>query len=505
MAAPRDLGRGQDAAIKLFGCTISVLDASAVAAPEVSTKLANGVRSNNGMPCLPNNSLNVKESSFGSKNKQENDLQAISSQHGKMESDSKYEEVMNGSISSQLGKMGDDSKPEEVKTESDGSEQEKVFKKPDNILPCPRCNSMETKFCYFNNYNINQPRHYCRSCKRYWTVGGTMRNVPLGSGRRRNRHPSNYHDLPKPRELSIPANEDFSAATHQSLAAKPHVLPDDTEENGTVFKSASEVVFCKSVSPVLDTKKQNDTDLASLASGDSKEDKSCASSAVISGSSENWIPETTIKKEQDDLSGYSNGGKVPHPNTQPHCAGPAMVFSRNPAAVMEPNRCSTDGIHDHGPASSTASPISLLPPPLMPSMGIRAPAIPFPLVPPFLSCIPGWPNGEWSAPWPGSNGPTLLSPPISAACSGSNSVVLGKHLREANLQEEEKTEKKFWVPKALRIDNPEEAAKSTIWASLGIKPDERIVFKSSSSKDQKNSEMPESTQALQANPAAFSR
>ena len=72
------------------------------------------------------------------------------------------------------------------------------------------------------------------------------------------------------------------------------------------------------------------------------------------------------------------------------------------------------------------------------------------------------------------------------------------------MQEEQKAEKKFWVPKALRIDNPEEAAKSSIWASLGIKADERIIFKSFQSKDLKNSEtkMPES---LQANPAAFSR
>ncbi|KAG0489209.1 hypothetical protein HPP92_008056 [Vanilla planifolia] len=34
-------------------------------------------------------------------------------------------------------------------------------------LPCPRCNSRETKFCYFNNYNVNQPRHFCKACHRY--------------------------------------------------------------------------------------------------------------------------------------------------------------------------------------------------------------------------------------------------------------------------------------------------------------------------------------------------
>ncbi|RWV94454.1 hypothetical protein GW17_00043006 [Ensete ventricosum] len=54
-------------------------------------------------------------------------------------------------------------------------------------LPCPRCKSKETKFCYFNNYNVNQPRHFCRACHRYWTAGGTLRNVPVGAGRRKMR------------------------------------------------------------------------------------------------------------------------------------------------------------------------------------------------------------------------------------------------------------------------------------------------------------------------------
>ena len=58
-------------------------------------------------------------------------------------------------------------------------------KRPDKIIACPRCKSMETKFCYFNNYNANQPRHFCKSCHRYWTAGGALRNVPVGAGRRK--------------------------------------------------------------------------------------------------------------------------------------------------------------------------------------------------------------------------------------------------------------------------------------------------------------------------------
>ncbi|GFP91715.1 cyclic dof factor 4, partial [Phtheirospermum japonicum] len=57
-----------------------------------------------------------------------------------------------------------------------------VDKRPEKIIPCPRCKSMETKFCYFNNYNVNQPRHFCKGCQRYWTAGGALRNVPVGAG-----------------------------------------------------------------------------------------------------------------------------------------------------------------------------------------------------------------------------------------------------------------------------------------------------------------------------------
>ncbi|KAG2316899.1 hypothetical protein Bca4012_067800 [Brassica carinata] len=52
-------------------------------------------------------------------------------------------------------------------------------------LKCPRCNSSNTKFCYYNNYNLSQPRHFCKSCRRYWTRGGALRNVPIGGGCRK--------------------------------------------------------------------------------------------------------------------------------------------------------------------------------------------------------------------------------------------------------------------------------------------------------------------------------
>ncbi|KAG8373453.1 hypothetical protein BUALT_Bualt11G0025800 [Buddleja alternifolia] len=52
---------------------------------------------------------------------------------------------------------------------------------------CPRCDSPNTKFCYYNNYSLTQPRHFCKTCRRYWTKGGALRNVPIGGGCRKNK------------------------------------------------------------------------------------------------------------------------------------------------------------------------------------------------------------------------------------------------------------------------------------------------------------------------------
>lgn len=58
---------------------------------------------------------------------------------------------------------------------------------PPETLKCPRCDSLETKFCYYNNYSTTQPRHFCKKCKRYWTAGGSLRNVPVGGGLRKSK------------------------------------------------------------------------------------------------------------------------------------------------------------------------------------------------------------------------------------------------------------------------------------------------------------------------------
>ncbi|KAK4782762.1 hypothetical protein SAY86_007136 [Trapa natans] len=56
---------------------------------------------------------------------------------------------------------------------------------PNVVFKCPRCDSSNTKFCYYNNYSLAQPRYFCKACRRYWTQGGTLRNVPVGGGCRK--------------------------------------------------------------------------------------------------------------------------------------------------------------------------------------------------------------------------------------------------------------------------------------------------------------------------------
>ncbi|XP_059660634.1 dof zinc finger protein DOF2.1-like [Cornus florida] len=69
-------------------------------------------------------------------------------------------------------------------------QEKKPRPQPDQALKCPRCDSSNTKFCYYNNYSLSQPRYFCKSCRRYWTKGGTLRNVPVGGGCRKNKRSS---------------------------------------------------------------------------------------------------------------------------------------------------------------------------------------------------------------------------------------------------------------------------------------------------------------------------
>lgn len=114
-------------------------------------------------------------------------------------------------------------------------EPKPLFKRPDKILPCPRCYSSETKFCYFNNYNVNQPRHFCKSCQRYWTAGGTVRNVPVGAGRRRNKHlASQYRQI-----IGCSDGGPTSEFTETNDSASHHLLEESSSSTTCTGSSSS--------------------------------------------------------------------------------------------------------------------------------------------------------------------------------------------------------------------------------------------------------------------------
>lgn len=82
-------------------------------------------------------------------------------------------------------------------------------------LKCPRCDSLNTKFCYYNNYNLSQPRHFCKNCRRYWTKGGVLRNVPVGGGCRKTKRskPKPSSDCPRERKSNSHSSSESSSLT----------------------------------------------------------------------------------------------------------------------------------------------------------------------------------------------------------------------------------------------------------------------------------------------------
>ncbi|KAF5738192.1 DNA binding with one finger 5 family protein [Tripterygium wilfordii] len=101
-------------------------------------------------------------------------------------------------------------------------------------LPCPRCDSTNTKFCYYNNYNFSQPRHFCKSCRRYWTHGGTLRDIPVGGGTRKSAKRSRTNNQYSSSTAVTSANYEVQS---MPLSATPVFLP-------LTANQASSVQFC---------------------------------------------------------------------------------------------------------------------------------------------------------------------------------------------------------------------------------------------------------------------
>ncbi|KAG0534479.1 hypothetical protein BDA96_04G283400 [Sorghum bicolor] len=91
----------------------------------------------------------------------------------------------------------------------------------DQPLKCPRCESTHTKFCYYNNYSLSQPRYFCKTCRRYWTKGGSLRNVPVGGGCRKNKRAS----AKKPPAPPMQPRHMAETGLHLSFSGMPQLPP----------------------------------------------------------------------------------------------------------------------------------------------------------------------------------------------------------------------------------------------------------------------------------------
>lgn len=349
--------------------------------------------------------------------------------------------------------------------------QEKTLKKPDKVLPCPRCNSMDTKFCYYNNYNVNQPRHFCKNCQRYWTAGGTMRNVPVGAGRRKNKSSSasNYRQI-----MISEALRTFQANASGGVH-KPY-----SGNNGTILTFGSDSPLHESVAsvPNLSDKSQN-----CLRNGFHRSEQKILVSGTDNGSS--ITASSSLEKGSNctsqDIRTKNYQGSVPQ---VPYFPGPPWPHHWN--TPMPP-----PGFYPSG------FPVSFYPETTY--WGCAVPGYC------NMPCVP--PNASLQSQFV----PKTLSTPT-----------LGKHSRDGDIITPASTEKaepstgsrnserSVLVPKTLRIDDPSEAAKSSIWATLGIKNEKttsagECLFQGFQSKSDHRNYIAETSEVLQANPAALSR
>ncbi|XWS19620.1 hypothetical protein CRYUN_Cryun31cG0031300 [Craigia yunnanensis] len=109
---------------------------------------------------------------------------------------------------------------------------------------CPRCESLNTKFCYYNNYSLSQPRFFCKTCRRYWTQGGTLRNVPVGGGCRKGKRTKissgeNSRSQPLPQQQTQQQN---LTSPHSMISSNPMTSVSSalrTKESGSLASSSA--------------------------------------------------------------------------------------------------------------------------------------------------------------------------------------------------------------------------------------------------------------------------
>lgn len=117
------------------------------------------------------------------------------------------------------------------------AERPRLTKLPqqETAYKCPRCASINTKFCYYNNYSLSQPRHFCKACRRYWTRGGALRNVPVGGGFRRNKKSKKIRSKSPITGNSSTSGVSSSSCTTNNILG--HVVPSSILPHFPLFPS----------------------------------------------------------------------------------------------------------------------------------------------------------------------------------------------------------------------------------------------------------------------------
>lgn len=325
-----------------------------------------------------------------------------------------------------------------------------------------------------------------------------MRNIPVGAGRRKSKSSS-----ANCRSILIPGSSLAAPGGDASL------FPLSIKGGQAAVKFGPDSPLCNSVTSVLKIGEQSkNANPASTAQPRNGENQTCPPSATTSDSLRNDSV-GTVSGHQNGITGHCNGVTPMHPI--PCFPGPPFVYPWSPVwngiPPMAAPVCPAPAEPANSSENGNAGNIQWNVPPMVPVPGFCGPPIPFPVMPhsvwPFIS---PWPNGAWSVPWLGpSCSVSASSPTSSSTCSDSGSPVLGKHSRDSKPQGDEKAEKCLWIPKTLRIDDPDEAAKSSIWTTLGIEPGERGMFRPFQSKSGGREQISGAARVLQANPAALSR
>jgi len=113
--------------------------------------------------------------------------------------------------------------------------ERKARPQKDQALNCPRCNSTNTKFCYYNNYSLSQPRYFCKTCRRYWTEGGSLRNVPVGGGSRKNKR-STSSSSPSISQSQPPSSITKNIIINPDLATSQNNFPQSASQNPKIHQ-----------------------------------------------------------------------------------------------------------------------------------------------------------------------------------------------------------------------------------------------------------------------------